>query len=103
MKHTPIILLFALLMMGCGNKLKGGGGAYYGSYGFGEEVKDSVVQEKDDLPDEKHNDTPMPSRSDDEEDVVEDNMRGFDPASEDDMEDNGMRRYMENNDEEGWD
>jgi len=32
-----------------------------------------------------------------------DNMRGFDPASEDDMDDNGMRRYMENNDEEGWD
>ena len=30
------------------------------------------------------------------------NMRGFDPASEDDMEDNGMSRYMENNDEEGW-
>lgn len=32
-----------------------------------------------------------------------DNMRGFDPASEDDTEDNGMRRYMESNDEEGWD
>ena len=31
-----------------------------------------------------------------------DNMRGFDPASEDDMDDNGMRRYRENNDEEGW-
>ena len=31
-----------------------------------------------------------------------DNMRGFDPASENDMEDNGMGRYMENNDEEGW-
>ena len=31
-----------------------------------------------------------------------DNMRGFDPASENDMEDNGMSRYMENNDEEGW-
>ena len=31
-----------------------------------------------------------------------DNMRGFDPASEDDMEDNGMSRYMENNDEGGW-
>ena len=30
------------------------------------------------------------------------NMRGFDPASEDDMDDNGMSRYMENNDEEGW-
>ena len=32
-----------------------------------------------------------------------DNMRGFDPASEDDMDDNGMSRYRENNDEEGWD
>ena len=32
-----------------------------------------------------------------------DNMRGFDSASEDDMNDNGMTRYMENNDEEGWD
>ena len=32
-----------------------------------------------------------------------DSMRGFDPASEDDMDDNGMSRYMENNDEEGWD
>ena len=31
-----------------------------------------------------------------------DNMRGFDPPSEDDMDDNGMSRYMENNDEEGW-
>ena len=30
------------------------------------------------------------------------NMRGFDPASEDDMDDNGMSRYMENNDDEGW-
>ena len=31
-----------------------------------------------------------------------DNMRGFAPASEDDMDDNGMSRYMENDDEEGW-
>ena len=42
------------------------------------------------------------SSSYDNEEVY-DNMRGFDPASEDDMEDNGMTRYMENNDEEGWD
>ena len=33
----------------------------------------------------------------------DDNMRVWDPASEDDMDDNGMSRYMENNDEEGWD
>lgn len=32
-----------------------------------------------------------------------DNMRGFDPASEDDTDDNGMSRYMENDDDEGWD
>ena len=32
----------------------------------------------------------------------DDNMRGFDPASEDDMDDNGMTRYMEANDDEGW-
>ena len=32
-----------------------------------------------------------------------DNMRGFDPAFEDDTDDNGMSRYMENDDEEGWD
>lgn len=29
-------------------------------------------------------------------------MRGFDPASEDDMDDNGMSRYMDNDDDEGW-
>ncbi|MBQ7423062.1 MAG: hypothetical protein IJV27_13125 [Prevotella sp.] len=31
-----------------------------------------------------------------------DNMRGFDPISEDDMDDNGMSRFIENDDEEGW-
>ncbi len=42
-------------------------------------------------------DSPSPDTKDDY-----DNMRGFDPASEDDMPDNGMSRYMENDDEEGW-
>ena len=32
-----------------------------------------------------------------------DNMRGFDPASEDDMEGNGMQRYFDANDDEAWD
>lgn len=31
-----------------------------------------------------------------------DNMRGFDPASEDDMDDNGMWRYMNAYDDEDW-
>lgn len=43
------------------------------------------------------------SSSRDNDELEYDNMRGFDPASEDDMPDNGMSRYMENNDEEGWD
>lgn len=43
------------------------------------------------------------SYSSDSREKEVDNMRGFDPAFEDDMEDNGMSRYMENNDDEGWD
>ena len=38
---------------------------------------------------------------DDDSDEI-DNLRGFDPPSEDDMDDMGMQRYMDNNDEEGW-
>ena len=45
----------------------------------------------------------LPSSSSKHEYNEPDNMRGFDPASEDDMPDNGMSRYMENDDEEGWD
>ena len=36
-------------------------------------------------------------------DNEENNMRGWDPASEDDTNDNGMSRWSENNDERGWD
>ncbi|MBQ8047059.1 MAG: hypothetical protein IJ196_03945 [Prevotella sp.] len=46
--------------------------------------------------------TSSPSRRyyDDDDD---DNLRGFDPRSEDDMDDNGMSRYMNEYDDEGWD
>ena len=56
-------------------------------------------------PDGKHFDgpPPPPPHGKNHPPHESDNMRGFDPASEDDMEDNGMSRYMENNDEEGWD
>jgi len=56
-------------------------------------------------PDGKHFDgpPPPPPNGKDRPPHKPDNMRGFDPASEDDMDDNGMSRYMENNDEEGWD
>ena len=36
------------------------------------------------------------------DDDDDDNMRGWDPASEDDTHDNGMGRWSENNDEKGW-
>ncbi len=43
------------------------------------------------------------SRSyDADEEEEEDGMRHFDPALEDYMDDNGMSRYMDNNDDEGW-
>ena len=51
----------------------------------------------------KHSDGPPPYDGKGRPPHKPDNMRGFDPASEDDMPDNGMSRYMENNDEEGWD
>ena len=112
MKHIPIILFVALLLS-CGGQKKQ------------REVKRSSVEVK-----EPHNtglaqDTVQTAASAPKEDVKsakepvsssravrsssksydddDDNLHGFDPASEDDMEDNGMRRFMENNDEEGWD
>ncbi len=57
------------------------------------------------LPDGRGFDGPPPPPSDGKHRPPHehDNMRGFDPASEDDMDDNGMSRYMENNDDGGWD
>lgn len=47
---------------------------------------------------------PARSRHYDEDDADEDDgMRGFDPSMEDDMDDNGMSRYMESYDDEAWD
>ena len=123
MKFIPIIII-AVLLLSCYN---GKGGKidepYDGGHGIGIDtatihqidlVEDSVLVTKEVMdshtpppppPDGKHFDGPPPppphekGRSPHEPD----NMRGFDPASEDDMDDNGMSRYMENNDEEGWD
>lgn len=78
-------------------------------------VSEEILQKaKEEVEPEKKSSTSSASRSsgsysasssskDDEDELEYDNMRGFDPASEDDMPDNGMSRFMENNDEEGWD
>ena len=123
MKYIPIILLVVLLFA-CSNG-KGGKNnePYDGGHGIGIDtatihqidlIKDSVPVTKEVMdshtpppppPDGKHfNGPPPPPPHEKGRPPHEpDNMRGFDPASEDDMDDNGMSRYMENNDEVGWD
>ena len=122
MKYIPIII-FVILFLACGNG-KGGKNnePYDGGHGIGIDtatihqidlVEDSVPVTKEVMdshtpppppPDGKRfNGPPPPPPHEKGRPPHElDNMRGFDPASEDDMDDNGMSRYMENNDEEGW-
>lgn len=63
-----------------------------------DELIDSTFQPSADESEDDHFDPNYRPRDDES-----DNLRGFDPAWEDDMEDNGMTRYQENYDEEGWD
>ena len=80
---------------------------------YSNDKADSVFQEITDksndkaIPEKKQPATSKPQSSSSTyrhyDDAKNDNMRGFDPASEDDMDDNGMTRYMEANDEEAWD
>lgn len=65
-----------------------------------EVIHDTIIV--GDLNDSPRRSTPSSSSVDSRRSGHDDNMRGFDPASEDDMDDNGMSRYMENNDEVGW-
>ncbi len=68
------------------------------------DVLDSVDIPNDEKPKSvKSRSKSSTSRSHHNTDNINENMRGWDPASEDDTGDNGMSRYMENNDEEGWD
>lgn len=106
-----IVIIGVVLLMSCGNG-KGGriNEPYDGGHGVGidtatvheiERYEDSV--RANESLNESHK-TVAPSSSSSRNTYREsDNMRGFDPASEDDMDDNGMSRYMEANDDEGWD
>ena len=69
-----------------------------------ERVEEDTIRAsvKEDMPKEEKASTPVSAASRFHVSTSNDNMRGFDPASEDDMDDNGMSRYMENDDEEGW-
>ena len=121
MKYIPIIIIVALFLA-CGNG-KGGKNnePYDGGHGIGIDtatihqidlVEDSVPVTKEVMDShtppppppygKRFNGPPPPPPHEKGRPPHEpDNMRGFDPASEDDMDDNGMSRYMENN-EEGW-
>ena len=112
MKKLGLIFTSVAILLSCGNKAKSDLPMSDVEEGWGEryqkELEDSLANEKT-LHDEPTKDTVAKptsvSRSSGSSRVhsSSDNMRGFDPASEDDMDDNGMRRFMENNDEEGWD
>ena len=106
MKGRNIIVLLALpLLLSCGNRRK------YATpdYGFDDSLMDvELLQpERTDtaiFDDEKAEKVAVPKgNGSSASQPQQDNMRGFDPASENDMDDNGMRRFMENNDDEGWD
>ena len=105
MKHIYyIIATMILFTVSCSNK-KSPESLYpmdYPSYNTSSNSakSDSTIYEPID---QKPVNTQSSNYSKDSREKEIDNMRGFDPASEDDMDDNGMSRYMENNDEEGWD
>ena len=115
MRTLFIIIGVAFMFISCAN---GKGGKtdvpYDGGPGIGidTETVNRIQQYEDTKRDsEPEKETKEPIRSSSQssrsysssrDDDDYDNMRGFDPASEDDMDDNGMDRYMENNDEGGW-
>lgn len=111
MKKQLILVIVAMAMVAC----KGNNGKinepYDGGHGIGidtaavnqiSQVEDSVTvtneKAKTVMTAPKNDSSPSRYKS-----AKQDNMRGFDPASEDDMDNNGMDRYMDNYDEEGWD
>ena len=110
MKYIPIILFVALLLS-CGEQKKQRE-VEWSSVEVEESrdtvlVQDTVKTESAPKEDEKPAKEPVSSSSgsvrSSSKKYNDDNLRGWDPASEDDMDDNGMSRYMENYDEEGWD
>ena len=114
MKNLASLLFLLVVLSSCGNKVPKQDDidwAYHDSVSMvrdsierAEERNrlDSIIRDKERKRIEQSN-SYSSSHSKSNHTIKQDNMRGFDPASEDDMDDNGMSRYMENNDEEGWD
>ena len=110
MKNLWFILIVFVLLLSCGNKTGRDVSTSDYEEGWGDNYQrasvDSLTKEES-LKNEANKNLSNPtsfhnSSCSSNKHNTSDNMRGFDPASEDDMDDNGMSRYMENNDEEGW-
>ena len=102
MKNIIFVLLSSLFLVACGNsEQKQSDYTEFIPVSKNESVRneDTVLTEK------KASESPSAAKSASSQssNISHDNMRGFDPASEDDMDDNGMSRYFENNDDDGWD
>ena len=109
MKKTIIVILTVVLLLACGNNKTHQTESVVFDTGVEQSDPDTIassvregvptMEEKPSTPTSSSSASSSRSRKS----SSYDNMRGFDPASEDDMDDNGMSRYMENNDDEGWD
>ena len=111
MKKIITVLISVVLLLACGNnKTRQTESVIFDNQTSVKQTEpDSIVSSvQEEMPDVKEepstsNSSSSVSLSHSHKSTNYDNMRGFDPASEDDMDDNGMSRYMENNDDEGWD
>ena len=108
MRKVIIILTTFLFFLSCGNKSRQTEPIIYNDNPIVEQVEPDTVATtfQNEAPKVEREPSVSGSSSSSSRSYKSssyDNMRGFDPASEDDMDDNGMSRYMENNDEEGWD
>ena len=107
MRNSLGIISLTLLLFSCGNKGRQESSTILIDDRIEESFQqsDSTIEESMEM-DEARGGAPVVlgahSSYGAQDDNDYDNMRGFDPASEDDMDDNGMSRYMENDDEEGW-
>lgn len=103
-KGLFVIIIFSLLLLACENRTPKARKALMDyETGVVQRKPDTVVQRKAKKADGKgKTERVKPSSTLSDKPSNDDNMRGFDPASEDDLPDNGMSRYMENNDDEGW-
>lgn len=104
MKKYIVVIALMILMVACSNRKHPSD--YYpqsdSSFQYESETKehDSIIQN---VPSKEPVNIPSSSNSVRRKEKELDNMRGFDPASEDDMDDNGMQRYFDANDDEAWD